>query len=72
MLWISVKDELPVNYGGVIVYDASVISIAEYVKAEKWEGWAPWTFGGYEYEWDLDVGKITHWMRLPEPPLDFE
>ena len=67
MKWISVKDELPKHTGSYIVCtDKNAVCTA------KWYRELP---TGLRYEnphWNsgrLDK-HITHWMPLPQPPID--
>ena len=77
--WISIKDELPVNYDWILIsfVDESneslrfVPSVGEY-RNGKWatkEDDAAYSdlVRSYDFEKDFHV-KVTHWMPLPEPP----
>ena len=60
--WISVDDRLPEKGEEVLVFDTR----------ENWTGFAwlrpdeTWTALGFDFPFDL--GEVTHWMPLPEPP----
>ena len=60
--WISVKDRLPEKGEEVLVFDTR----------ENWTGFAwlrpdeTWTALGFDFP--LDLGEVTHWMPLPQPP----
>ena len=60
--WISVKDRLPVNGFCVIFCDIDgYVGYAYYQKdTETWhETW----------EGNQEMVEITHWMRMPNPPI---
>ena len=60
--WVSVEDRLPEKGEEVLVFDTR----------ENWTGFAwlrpdeTWTALGFDFPFDL--GEVTHWMPLPEPP----
>ena len=60
--WISVRDRLPEKGEEVLVFDTR----------ENWTGFAwlrpdeTWTALGFDFP--LDLGEVTHWMPLPQPP----
>lgn len=55
--WISVKDRLPESAGWYLVfYNGSNMQVA-FFKGKKWP-------------FDNHYHKITHWMPLPEPPME--
>ena len=60
--WISVDDRLPEKGEEVLVFDTR----------ENWTGFAwlrpdeTWTALGFDFPFDL--GEVTHWMPLPQPP----
>ena len=60
MEWISVKDRLPPEYVKVMCY------------LEDGDYTVGYLFDKEENEWNLqsDVGTVTHWMPLPEPPVE--
>ena len=66
MKWISVKDRLPENYNLVLVKISSSISenylLMRYHPSNKiWH---------YDNRFLMHDEEITHWMFLPEPPLE--
>ena len=60
--WIPVTERLPEKGQEVLVFDTR----------ENWTGFAwlrpdeTWTILGFDFHFDL--GEVTHWMPLPEPP----
>ena len=60
--WISVTERLPEKGEEVLVFDTR----------ENWAGFAwlrpdeTWTALGFDFPFDL--GEVTHWMPLPQPP----
>lgn len=60
--WISVKDEKPVYYKGVIIFDGEKIHYEWHRLADE-EG----EFYG-STNTDRIIEKVTHWMPLPEKP----
>ena len=60
--WISVTERLPEKGEEVLVFDTR----------ENWTGFAwlrpdeTWTALGFDFPFDL--GEVTHWMTLPQPP----
>ena len=60
--WISVRDRLPEKGEEVLVFDTR----------ENWTGFAwlrpdeTWTALGFDFPFDL--GEVTHWMPIPQPP----
>ena len=60
--WIPVTERLPEKGEEVLVFDTR----------ENWTGFArlrpdeTWTALGFDFPFDL--GEVTHWMPLPEPP----
>ena len=78
MEWISVKDRLPDNKGRYLVYE--VWTYGNIIETVSWtpkyngfeehlKGKAIWYNYDSEYG-DFEVGDVTHWMPLPEPPND--
>jgi hypothetical protein len=64
--WISVKDRLPEEKEAVLVTDGTDMSVGcLYHKQFEPENVIP-TYDMSCVEFDL--GNITHWMPLPEPP----
>ena len=60
--WISVTERLPEKGEEVLVFNTR----------ENWIGFAwlrpdeTWTALGFDFPFDL--GEVTHWMPLPQPP----
>lgn len=55
--WIPVAEQPPVTDGDYLcAFDDGFICTASY-RHEEWELWA-------------DAGEVTHWMPLPEPPVE--
>ena len=60
--WISVTERLPEKGQEVLVFDTR----------ENWTGFAwlrpdeTWTALGFDFPFDL--GEVTHWMPMPNPP----
>ena len=60
--WISVTERLPEKGEEVLVFNTR----------EDWIGFAwmrpdeTWTALGFDFPFDL--GEVTHWMPLPQPP----
>ena len=60
--WVSVTERLPEKGEEVLVFDTR----------ENWTGFAwlrpdeTWTALGFDFPFDL--GEVTHWMPLPQPP----
>ena len=60
--WIPVTERLPEKGEEVLVFDTR----------ENWTGFAwlrpdeTWTALGFDFPFDL--GEVTHWMPLPQPP----
>lgn len=79
MEWISVNDKLPDKEGKYLVYETwpygdGFISIAtwtpKYRGTERYyKNKAIWYNYDSEYG-DFEVDGITHWMPLPEPPIN--
>lgn len=64
MEWIKCTEGLPKDGVGVLITDGQYI-----VTAQRYEDyWSSHGFGGYEWEWDIDIDKVTHWASLPELP----
>jgi hypothetical protein len=65
MDWIQVKERLPERDGAALVFARGIVTIAEW-GAKR--GWYP------SYRDDAVIGvsahTITHWMPLPEPPIE--
>ena len=65
--WISVEERLPPEGQPVIVFATHT---------DRWSGhWHAvmedcWFGGGWDVNCDTDIHKVTHWMPLPEPPVE--
>ncbi len=68
MKWVQLADELPPMNTGVLVSDGTVVTVAERGECCGHISWHGHEFGGYEWDWDFDERKISHWMPLPKPP----
>ena len=62
--WISVKDRLPEDDKDVLVYDSRSKEIIMASYNSDYDEWST----PYDYYYDLDNDKITHWQPLPELP----
>lgn len=66
-MWISVNDALPKDCKSVLIYtEKRVIRIAAIYPTLKKDH--PYWLGDRPIE--LEYGKVTHWMPLPEPPKE--
>lgn len=64
MNWISVGDRLPnANFDWVLVNYDGMMSVMAYTKARGF-------FGKTENNMEDFTDLITHWMPLPEPPIN--
>lgn len=74
--WISVVDRKPLQQDyqsayvtiNVIVTDGNKVGMATYAMGGNHIG-RPWSEFTME---PVELGVITHWMQLPEPPKDGE
>jgi hypothetical protein len=66
MKWYKLQDHEPPRCTGILVTDGVTVTAAK----KDGEYWFPHEVGGYEWEWDFDIKKVTHWMPLPKPPND--
>lgn len=57
--WISVEDELPYIHQQVLYYDDNNAVMGKHI------GICPYS------EHNFSIGKVTHWMPLPDPPEVF-
>ena len=72
--WISVKvrkPEIKHSEDNMQYSDAVLVTNGEYRTSacwmhNKWAGWYGW------YDGDDELGDITHWMPMPEPPMNQE
>ena len=53
--WISVDDRLPNPFESVLVFRDGKISI-DYNEENGW------------FAYDLNGKRVTHWMKMPQPP----
>jgi len=61
--WISVKDDLPKEFGEpCIVYNGSSVQYGDYFSNSEW-----YTPDCYESD---EIRGVTHWMPLPKPPKE--
>ena len=64
--WISVKDRLPERFENVLCYfpekDYGSAVMVDYNESTREEI----TVFASQFKW----GKVTHWMPLPEPPVE--
>lgn len=68
MEWISVEDQLPEAYEGVIFafrFHGQMVTTYGLWNGSRWiDTSAP----DYENDPPIDPSDVTHWMPLPEPP----
>lgn len=62
--WISVKDRLPEEMQTVLVFDQieKISTMTFYTDSMYGKCWSD------DYEQEINLGWVTHWMPLPEPP----
>ncbi len=72
--WISVKDRLPEKDQAVLFFEKdgrSAISAVYTDDKNKYNRWEEnCNCGGIERESNFHQSEITHWMPLPEPPIN--
>lgn len=71
--WISVKDRLPENQGPVIVYVPLHDDCIGYVGMAYYTQFGEGFWAGTDGNLYGEIGIIhppTHWMPLPEPPIE--
>lgn len=72
--WISVKDQLP-DRAGLLEDESEYVLVSEHLEPFKIKsvGVCGYTADGWD-EYDnfgvSDITHITHWMPLPDPPVD--
>ena len=66
MVWVSVKDMLPLNDKPVQVYIPELYMSVQAGFYTRYYG----EDDGEWYEHWVASGKVTHWMPLPEPPKE--
>ena len=70
MHWIPIAEQYP-KEGNVLVYANDKWEGEIIMAAEWWRGeWHPIMISGYEWDWDFNLGSISHWMPLPDPPAE--
>jgi hypothetical protein len=62
MNWISVKDRLPENGQRVMIYNG-----IEIMDGFNW--WKEDDIFQNDYDQEFKKQEVTHWMKLPDPPL---
>ncbi len=73
MNWVSVKDRLPLELDPietykdveVLVTDGKAVAMHMFASGSVGDNWREWSAYG-----DMPHAKITHWMPLPEPPVN--
>lgn len=69
--WISVKDELPVDMGFVLLLEADGdIIIGQYYFEQSPFLADTEYYQSINYQWLADLDEITHWQPLPQPPKE--
>jgi len=75
MEWISTRIKEPITDGSYLVrfYSVSKLNpIPRYETREAKFREGKWFTIGHYFSWDvLSKGKVTHWMNLPEDPVDW-
>jgi len=76
MTWISFTEQHPPEYVGILVTNGQIVTCAKFcgmlpikLGDADWPTFTGHGFSGYEWEFDFDERKITHWALLPEPPV---
>lgn len=69
--WISVDDELPINEGFVLL----LLSDGDIVIGQHIFDTSPFAtsleyYQNQDYDWIADLGDVTHWQLLPNPPKE--
>lgn len=69
--WIDINKQKPEHGQEILITDG--IRIAGAVCDLEFSSscgiyFDPLNGGGYDFRWDIDTDKITHWMTLPELP----
>jgi hypothetical protein len=64
--WINVKEKLPINEDYVLITDGKDVWVGTYENSgyRERKAWGQ-AYVGCSM---VDDTKITHWMRLPQPP----
>lgn len=64
--WISIKEQPPPRYTGLLITDGKHIAAAEQWRDGYWQALC---VAGPDWEWeDIDIDGITHWADLPKLP----
>ena len=63
MEWISIKDRLPDDQSWVLVYADGAMNCMGFSKG-KWQDWT------IQSASNIVIDSITHWMPLPERPVN--
>ena len=61
--WISCSERMPEGYADVLVTDGEHVEVKWWDESGYWDSWT-------ELNSDIFDDEITHWMPLPEPPLE--
>ena len=69
--WISVEDEKPALEKRVLLLTESMDVVTGWLRKMRKDD-IYFCFGNeyisWDFEFNFDVGAVTHWMQLPEPP----
>jgi Protein of unknown function (DUF551) len=71
-IWIKLEDELPPVNEYVILTDGKKMFAASRnnpctsVNGEPLQFWCSSGGSGYDFEWDYEPNKMTHWTRFPK------
>lgn len=70
--WISVEDKLPIEQGPVLCYARSTTGEGNYRILGTLRNGEFWFLqvGGTQLSFPCLHLKVTHWMPLPDPPVD--
>lgn len=67
--WISVKERLPELDCGVLITDGETMVTAKMYEIEEFGPcWTAYGFGGYDWEWEINIADVTLWKPLPKLP----
>lgn len=72
--WISVEEDLPIKHTKSL-YEVIELryQATELVLIRTEENIYDVSFmynDGHGWQWECELGKVTHWMPIPEPPHD--
>ena len=62
--WINVKNVIPEKYKSVIIYTTKKCITLGFFDGEDWIS------ENDERIEQWNIGKVTHWMPFPNPPID--